>query len=184
MNRYASILPAFFLVFVLLVSACGNVELDNPSETSVSVKVGGENYDLAPGGRQTIKLDPGDHPITIKTVTGEMLADTTIRVREGGVINAGKGNYVIWRDLYGLQANRATLLNEEWVELDSVEYFGDFKLIDSTHVYVESTWHFGLAQTFPSSQKLMIFKDFVIDSKIFRQTEFVKEYNRRAGTSG
>ena len=184
MNRKFVTIPFILLLLTLLVTACGNVEIDNSSDRSVNVKIGEDAYTLAPGSRQKVKVSAGDQRLVISNSKGEVQSDTTIRIKEGGVINAGKGNYVIWRDLYGLQANRETLLNEEWIELDSVEYFGDFKLIDSSHVYVESNWSYGLEQNFPNSQKLMIFKDFAIESKVFRQSDFVSEYNRRAGTDG
>lgn len=181
MKKQRSTFFLFMCGWALFLSACGNVEVDNAAPQSVTLQVGEHTLDLAPGAREQIKLPSGDHALRISTKAGEALADTTIRVREGGLINAGGTHYLIWRDLYGLQKNRGTLLNEEWVEMDSVEYFGDFKQIGPEQVYVESTWTYGLNESFPVSKNLMIFKDFVLESKVFRQSEFVTEYNQRVG---
>ena len=164
-----------------LLISCGNIEIDNGSNLTLLVKVGDHNLELGPGERENITCKPGEYTLHIQQHTGELLTDTTISVRKAGLINAGATTYVIWRDLYGLQGDRETLLNEAWVEMDSVEYYGDFKQINPEQLYVESTWDYGLEESFPTSKSLMIFKDFSLKSKIFRQTDFVNEYSRRVG---
>ncbi|MCB9232204.1 MAG: hypothetical protein H6581_11100 [Bacteroidia bacterium] len=172
--------PKLLLILgcALLLAACSNVQIDNSSKNSVIVTVDGAQHDLGAGERKSIKLSAGQHSLKIRDVTGKSLADTTFSLAEGGLINAGGGEYVIWKTLYGLQKDRATLLHEEWVEMDSTEFFGDFKLIGPKTSFVEQTWDHNLDQDFPTSQKLLIFSDFVIESKLFREKDFKAEYRR------
>lgn len=144
------------------------------------VTIDGKSYDLPPGGRQNISLDQGKHSLVVKDVTGKPIQDTSFQVNKAGIVNAAKGEYVIWKTLYGMQKNREVLLKEEWVEMDSTEFFGDFELLGPEIPFLESNWNYGLDDAFPAAQKLMIFSDFVVESKVFREIEFKNEYRRIA----
>ena len=181
--RHSLLLPLSALILLFGLSACGNVTIDNQANFSVSVEVGEDVFEVPAGGRTNASIGEGEHALKISDVTGKVLADTTIRVRDGGLINAGGGEYVGWRLLYGMQKDRETLLKEEWVELDSTEYFGDFKLLGPKDFYVEKFWDHGLDERFPDSKSLLLSSDFSIETKLFRESDFETAYQNMAETA-
>ena len=110
----------FFLLLTLLVGCGGNVILDNPGDSVATFEFDrGDGYEVPAGEMQEISLDPGSHQVVIKS-GGDVVADTTFNLKEGGIVHSGQSTYVVWKQLYGLQNDRKTLLNEKWVEFDSV----------------------------------------------------------------
>lgn len=166
------ILPILFLA--LLAGCTKNVVLDNPGIGSVTFTIdGSEKYELKPGTMEKIGLDEGKHRIQIMG-NGVPPRDTTINIIDGGVLHTGASNYVVFRQLYGLQTERKTLLNERWVEFDSSKVFGDIKFVPADVIYLEKSWDYGLDESFPESRTLMISKDFVVEGKVFRSKEFIQ----------
>lgn len=182
--KMKSVLFSFSLL--LLLSACGgNVILDNPREVPVSFEFdGAEEYEVGTGDMAEISLDPGRHTVVVKTQDGEVVGDTTFNLKEEGIVHSGASTYVVWRQLYGLQNDRATLLNEKWVEFDSVKSYGDFKIYQPEGLFLEKTWEYDLQDELPNSQSLYINKDFVVESKVFRSKDFVETYREMAKQQG
>jgi hypothetical protein len=166
------------LGLALFVLGCGpNVVLDNPRDEAVTFTFDKEtSYKLGPGESGEIKLDPGDHHVKIVGRGDTLFGDTTFTMREGGVVHSGGSSYLIWRQLYGLQTDRATLLNEAWVEIDSARAFGDFKVYPPAGLFIEKSWDYGLAEKLPEARTLMVTSDFVVESKVFRTQDFIDAY--------
>jgi hypothetical protein len=175
-NKIVSLLATASLLLVL--SGCGgNVTLDNARKTKVTFSIDGNEYILDSGSSQSIKLDPGSHKVTLTGADGLVIKDTSVTVREGGILTSGTP-YVIWKVLYGLEEKRAKLLHEEPTEIDSVIYTGDFRLFTRDDIYIEKSWDLGLNDDFPAQKKLYITSDYKIYSKIFREEEFRKMYDK------
>lgn len=170
--RFASLILLSFLL-----GCGGNVVLDNPREEEVVFEFdGSERYELASNGQEEISLDPGQHSVRVLDNAGEVLGDTTFNLKEEGIVHSGAATYVVWRQLYGLQSERETLLNEKWVEFDSIKTYGDFKIYRPEWLYVEKNWDYGLDEDLPDSRSLYINKDFLIESKVFRSKDFISKY--------
>ena len=171
----------------MLVLGCGgNIVLDNPGNDAVVFTFDEKDkFEVPAHGMQTISLEAGDHKVVVKSMVGAVLADTSFRLAEGreGLVHSGASEYLVWRQLYGLQKDRKTLLNERWVEFDSIKAFGDIKVYPESWLFIEKSWDLGLADDLPESKNLYITKDFEIESKIFRAKEFVKTYKGMARRS-
>lgn len=170
-------LLSLFLLAALLTACSNNVVLDNPRRETVTFIFDGNNaHTLPPNSMAEISLDPGNHTVKVTAMKDEVLFDTTFSLKEGGVVHSGSSTYLVWRQLYGLQTDRATLLNEDWVEFDSARAFADLKVFPANALYIEKTWDYGLADPMPESQTLMVSKDFIVESKIFRAKDFLDAY--------
>ncbi|MEY3444912.1 MAG: hypothetical protein RLZZ519_3193 [Bacteroidota bacterium] len=174
---------AFTFLSIVFLSSCGggNVMLDNPNTQDAATFVidGTEEYNLQPGEMKKISLSEGSHKVVAKGEKAGPLFESEINVKEGGVIHAG-GNYVVWRQLYGVQTDRKSLLNEDWVMIDSTKFLGDLKLYPDSISYIEKNWTLGLDEEMPETQALYITKDYKVESKIFRQADFIATYRALA----
>jgi hypothetical protein len=170
------------LGMAMVLMGCGsNVTLDNPrSEAVTMVFDGGDEYVVGPGEVKEVSLGEGSHKVTVKGEGGKVYVDTSFTVREGGLVHSGETGYIIWRQLYGLQDDRKSLLNENWIMIDSTRFFADIKIYPSTAIYIEKSWTIGLEEEFPESQALYVTKDYKVESKIFRAAEFVRVYRELA----
>jgi len=174
-----------FLTTLLLLLGCGsgNVVLDNPRSEAVEfIFDGGSATEVAGGSSSSISLDPGSHQVTVKS-NGSILADTTFDLKEAGLVHAGSSRYVIWKQLYGLQKDRATLLSERWVELDSIRVYGDFTVYEPEWLFIENDWELDLDEDLPESVTLYITDDFKIESKIFREADLITTYREQAAAA-
>ncbi len=168
---------------LLLLSACGsNVMLDNNrnGESVTFVFDGNDEYALNPGEKKEISLSEGSHKLSVKSDKSGAVADTSIQVKEGGLVHAGGCNYIVWRQLYGLQTDRKSLLNEDWTMIDSTRFLGDFKIHPHNVLYIEKNWTLGLNEEMPDAQTLYITKDYKVESKVFQEMDFVKIYREMA----
>lgn len=172
---------------LLIISGCGgNIVLDNPRAEKVVFAFDGSNtHEVGPGESANISLEAGDHAVEVRNTAGEVLTDTTFNLKEDGeaLIHSGASSYLVWRQLYGLQDNRKTLLNEMWVEFDSVKAFGDIKVYPPGWLYVEKNWNLDLGDDMPDAKTLYMTSDFKIETKVFRSRQFIDAYKRMAKTS-
>jgi hypothetical protein len=172
---------------LLALCACGggNVTLDNP-RTSEGVRIildGSNVYHLDPGETKQVSMGAGSHKVVIQGEKSGTIQDTSITVKEGGIVHSGGTGYVVWRQLYGLQNDRKTLLNEDWAMIDSIKFFGDFKVYPANVIYLEKNWTIGLEDKLPESQTLYVTKDYSVESKVFREDEFMETYREMSEKS-
>jgi hypothetical protein len=177
MNRFLSwllLLPALWL------GACekGNVELDNSSDQTLRIAIDELRYSVGPNSFAKVELPTGPHRVTVRNEANEIIADTTIRIIEGGLINLAGGEYLIWTDLYGNPELRKTKLNEEWIDIGDQSYFGEFERVDPEQLYVEREWDYGLEEPFPKDLLgwEMTQEKWVIKRKLFREADLVDAY--------
>jgi hypothetical protein len=172
---------------LLALCACGggNVTLDNP-RTSEGVRIildGSNVYHLDPGETKQVSMGAGSHKVVIQGEKSGTIQDTSITVKEGGIVHSGGTGYVVWRQLYGLQNDRKTLLNEDWAMIDSIKFFGDLKVYPANVIYLEKNWTIGLEDKLPESQTLYVTKDYSVESKVFREDEFMETYREMSEKS-
>lgn len=176
----------FFLAAVLLSSSMSfkscdkeNVELDNSGTQPLKVQVDNLIYSMPASESMKIELAPGPHTVTVSDESGKVLETETFTVVQGGLLNVAKGEYVIWSDLYGDPALRATKLEEVELEIGDFVLQGDFKPLPQDQIYVEQTWDLGLDENFP--QELTGWEQtkekYLIRRKLFRKSEVLDAYN-------
>ncbi len=183
MTHSKGIFFSIICLSVLVFSSCGggNVTLDNPSgESGAIFKIdGGEEHRLGPGEMKKISLAEGQHKVIVQDEKAGSSFESAFTVKEGGVLHS-KGHYVVWRQLYGVQTDRKSLLNEDWVMVDSTKFLGDIKVYPDSIPYIEKSWNLGLDEAFPDTKALYITNDYTVESKIFRQADFVATYRALA----
>jgi hypothetical protein len=156
----------------------GNVDLDNGGSQTLSVVIDQVSYVLPPRTGQLIELAPGPHTLEIRDSSGKTMDQTSFRIAEGGLINAARSPYIIWTDLYGDPALRATKLREEWIEIGKNSYFGEFERLDPEQYYVEKKWDYGLTEPFPDDLLgWEVTRDkWIVKKKLFREPDMVAAY--------
>ncbi|MEM6263731.1 MAG: hypothetical protein AAGI38_14555 [Bacteroidota bacterium] len=174
-----------FLSILLLLTGCdpGNVDLDNAGAERLLVTISNVPYDMPPASYKRIQLDPGFHGLIIRNAEGEVIKDTTIEVGIGGLLNVANSNYIIWRDLYGNPELKATLLDEQTIEVGEQVFVGDFTSIPTNQVYVEQVWDYCLNDDFgelitawePNKDER-----YRVKSKLYREQDFVTDYMKLA----
>jgi hypothetical protein len=161
---------------------CGsNVVLDNPRPEVVVFAIDGtDEHEVGPRERKEISLSEGQHKLVVRAGKGDIVGDTSFTIKEGGIIHSGVSSYIVWRQLYGLQDDRKSLLNEDWVMVDSTKFYGDFKIYPRNYLYIEKNWTLGLEEEMPETQVLYVTKDYKVESKVFREADFVETYRKMA----
>lgn len=178
MNR----LPWLMLLLTALAwGGCnqGNIDMDNSSDQDLIVLIDELQYDMKAESYTKIKLEKGVHTLIVQDASGKVLEEDSFRVYEGGLINLGKTNYLIWVDLYGDPELRKTKLEEDWLDIGEQSFFGQFERLDPSKLYVEQKWDYGLDDAFPDDLLgwQMTQERWIIKRKLFRETEFVQAYN-------
>lgn len=183
MTKSKGLFFAFTCLGVMFLSSCGggNVMLDNPNNDDGATFIidGTDEYSLKPGEMKKISLGEGAHKVAVKGNKSGTGFESEFDVKEGGVLHAG-GSYVVWRQLYGVQTDRKSLLNEDWVMIDSTKFLGDLRVYPDSIYYIEKNWTLGLEEELPESQALYVTSDYKVESKIFRQADFIATYRALA----
>lgn len=183
-------MKAYFLIIALftasLLPSCnqGNVDLDNASDEALVAIIDNVPYQLAPRSYKRIELGKGSHSLKIQGEGGKIIADTVVRIIEGGLLNVGRAEYYIWTDLYGDPTLKESKLEEEWVNIGKQQFYGEFSQLEK-NLYVEKRWDFDLNQSFPDDLlgwKLASQK-YLIKSKLFRKEQLISAYNSLVKTN-
>lgn len=124
----------FFLAIAFLclfLSACTSffkkeVIIDNDDFATMILTVDGKGQELAGYTTATLKLPKGEHEITA-VVEGETVFDSTITIKEDGLLNVLGKTYVVWHDLYLKNADdyekyAATALKNKDIEIGNKLY--------------------------------------------------------------
>jgi len=170
------------LVFLGLLSGCGTkVQIDNPGQNTWEIQIDGKALSIPPQTLSEITLDKGSHTLIVKTLSYPAV-DSSIpfQLEDELFIHAPGQRYLIWRDLYGGQQNRANLLNEKPFELDSVLYKVDVQWLDTGSIVHKMNWDFGVAETFDEKIVLRADQNEGIRTRLVRKQDFKEEYLKRA----
>ena len=168
----------FFLVFLLTLNSCDSTKslIDNGADESRTIELDGKKFTLGPGKSEKIDLEAGVHKLTVKDVAGVAMLDTTFEAKGAGMVNAGLDGYVMWKLFYGLAKDRETALKEDWTEMDSVKYFGEFNYYPPNTPFVNLSWELGPDEPVEDAKNLVITQDFKVVRKLFRMDDFKKKY--------
>ncbi|MEM7368244.1 MAG: hypothetical protein AAF587_06545 [Bacteroidota bacterium] len=174
-------LPKLLLILATLAwGGCnqGNIDMDNSSDQDLIVNIDELSYNMKAGQYTRIQLDKGVHKLVLQDEEGKVLEEESFRVYEGGLLNLGKNNYLIWVDLYGDPELRKSKLEEDWLDIEGDSYFGQFERLDPSKIYVERKWDYGLDDAFPDDLLgwQMTQERWIIKRKLFRESEFIEAY--------
>ncbi len=168
------------IVSIAAFSSCetGNVLLDNGGETPLRVTIDAVAYTMPAGSLLRIDLEPGLHQFSIKGEDQKILEEGSFQVVEGGTINAGKIEYLIWTEWYGDQGPKEEVLKQEWIKVDDTEIFGEFERIPGESIYMERRWDFNLDEDLPESVKAWELTDkrWVVKRKLFHLDDAMMHY--------
>lgn len=174
-----NISKTIWLILSIALTACGSeVVLDNSSDEQRTVFLDKESWVLAPGAWEVIHVSPGDFQVKITADSGVVASRRETITETGGIINAGTGEYVLWKEMYGDTALRKKVLHEEWREIDSVQYYADIVIYHLPNLYIEKKWDFDLDEPFPTDIMLQTDEDYTLKTKIFRMNDFLIEYQK------
>lgn len=165
------LLPAALLAAFLLSSCTSRVEvqLDNPTETPLTVILNEEEYVLDPMTVQTVEAVKGENTLAASR-DGEPVFDGTVEVTGEGLLNPIGAIYVQWNDLYLQDLSEAERYMDNLDVSDEVEVNGmiyedvDFDLYDAT--FIEKTWDYGLDEGWPD--EVSVSGGFAIKGKLYR----------------
>lgn len=87
---------------------------------------------------------------------------------------------MLWKDLYGSQAKRNTLLQEQEFEWDSVLYKVDVSWLDTNQMVHTRDWDYGIGESFDEKIVLGSHQDEAVKVRLLRIEAFAKEYKKRA----
>lgn len=177
-------LAATFLGFACLSSflGCGvKVQIDNSSQSTWEIQMDGKTLSIPPQSFSEMSLDKGNHTLTVKSLT-DSAKDSIIQfqVEDELFIHAPGQRYLVWKDLYGGQQNRASLLNDTIFELDSMVFKVDVSWLDTNAIVHEVKWDFGIGETFDEKIVLRADQNEGIRTRLVRKQDFKEEYLKRA----
>jgi hypothetical protein len=180
MSNIQQLLAAMLLS---LLAACGgNVEVDNGGNAYLKVYIDAQSYVLEPGMTKALSLDEGLHSIKVMDIKDEVLRDTVFEVSEGGLLNLGRSEYLIWKDVFSPQSTlpyRQELLDSRELVIDKKVFSIEYDTLPRNQLYVEQYWDYGLEESFPEKVygwELDKGEKYMFKTKLVRKDQFVDTY--------
>jgi hypothetical protein len=174
--------PKWCLFLLLFLFSCGEkVLIDNSGQETWVFQLDGATHRLEPGAISEIRLDAGEHTLAFPSPSGAG-KDTLIpfQVSREMFLHAPGSRYLLWKDLYGSQAKRNTLLQEQEFEWDSVLYKVDVSWLDTNQMVHTRDWDYGIGESFDEKIVLGSHQDEAVKVRLLRIEAFAKEYQKRA----
>lgn len=173
----------FSLIILFLFGAFSfppkiKVQVDNPLNDSIFVNLDGkDSFWVAPKKIKNILLKAGKHSFTT-SIKGKVYCNGYFDSPFDGVMNATKSVYVVWKDIFMKEEKEEYYdnIDESEVIIHGKSYFADLKVFDENSFYIPVEWDFGLETPFPRTVSLGD-EPFKLLTKIYREQEFVREYN-------
>jgi hypothetical protein len=167
------------ILFGTLFLGCGQkILVDNSGPESWSFQLDDEKHTLAPGATEEISVEKGQHTLVFFYSGKDTLIEFT--VSEEMFIHLPGQKYLLWRDLYGGQQNRAKILNEQEFEWDSVLYKVDVNWLDTNKFIHSKMWDFGIGEAFDEKIVLTADQNEGLRTRLLRIQDFRIEYQKRA----
>lgn len=181
---------AISILASLLLMACGgpkgNVYIDNGGDEPLTVVLDQSRYDLQPGQRSLIEVEPGSHQIRVAGQDGKFTRDTTVQIVEGGLINPASAEFLVWKEVFAPNSTlelRKQLLKPEKLKINNFVYEVEYSSLPTSQLYVEKAWDLGLNEIFPKSVQGWEFKaeeQYMFKTLLVRKNEFDKVYMEAA----
>jgi hypothetical protein len=162
------------MIACLLMTACGSgmkVEMDNPTDQSITVSIDGKEYTLAPMELLPIKgLKKGEH--TLQMAGGQ---ETKFTLETPSLLNPTLSLYVTDKEEYSGDGT-GMMDDSDWVTvlIDSTEYWGPIEVFENQLVIPLNKINYGVTTDFP--EEVETSREAVIHTKIFRKNDFLKYY--------
>jgi hypothetical protein len=158
----------------------GNVEMDNAGEVPLKVTIDKLPYQVPAQSTKQIQLEEGMHEVLVQNLQGDLLRDTTFKVRQGGLLNVGQTIYYIWADLYGDPSLRQQHLQEKWINIGNESFYGEFEKVSASQLYVERRWDYDLEEGFPDDLYgwKMTQEKWIVKRKLFRRQQLIEAYKK------
>ena len=172
----------FIFVILLYLTGCGySIEIDNATSSASDIRIDDKTYVLQPGETQSIRLQEGKHTIGIQNPNAPS-GDTifSVEITSDAMIQIPGGRYWIWKDVYGDQTLRDSLLNSQWQVLDSTRYNIDIELLDTLQWVHIRRWDYGLLEQFPQKILLGQTDKAEIKRKLIRINDFAEAYKKQS----
>ena len=182
MKKYSFL---FLLVFFLL--GCEKKMLLYNTGNEALVFTVDDRETKVPAGAGVIAwIKPGKHTVKVKNMAGNYIADTTVEVKNGGLFNPFRAEYILKKQAYiagTMDAdNYADKLKEDFITIDSVMYFGSLAKYPAVYFH-ERDWDYDPQEALPEQIVMGKNEDFRVASKLFRKTDFLAQSDEMLLTS-
>lgn len=165
---------AFFIYYQFLRKKNYYVA-DNPTDHTYYLQINNEQKKIIAAGQSLhIDLSQGKNRFKIFQPENQLLKDTVVEVKKSrGLINLAAKPYYIYRQYYGYNLNKdSLLLTQDQISIDGKKYFGGAK--EFTGTYTED-FYYNVDEDFDKVIKNI---DKVESrTKIFRKQDFINYYN-------
>ncbi|MCD8185751.1 MAG: hypothetical protein LUD68_04625 [Rikenellaceae bacterium] len=159
---------------LLLMPSCGSglkVEMDNPTDQTITVAIDSKEYNLAP--MQLIEvpgLKKGPHTMSVNGG-----AEMNFNLDENALLNPTLSLYVT--DVQEYSTDGGDMDTSDWVtvEIDGEEYEGPIKLYENQLVISMDGIKIGLLEKFPEEVETLK-NGSIFMTKIFRKADYPKYY--------
>lgn len=172
----------------LLLQSCiftnHKVVIDNPGEVPISVVLNRDSFYLTPKHFMELSLPTGEYELSVYGSDSSInaLKKRKIYIKDGGLLNVSRNSYVNWRDIFIRDPKHSEkytkLLRSRIITLGGAEYYGDLELYGPDSLFIPQRWDLWLDEEFVSTK--ILYKPYMLQSKLFRQEEFELNFNRVA----
>lgn len=171
-----SILMVFvaFGIYFLFLAKRNYYLVDNPSNTTFYFKInGGEEKIIPPGQSIKVDLDKGKNSIAVYDQAKKPLFDSAFQVNKiRGLINIAHEDYYIYRQYYGYNLNKDSLLKtQRTLEIDGKRYLGG--AVHFNKLYTDD-FYYNVDEDYDKIIKHIA--DVESRTKIFRKQDFINYY--------
>ena len=182
------ILTAMIVVLSVFLSACSpknnsSFFISNPTDNTITVKLDGKDYNLAPNSFEKVKLDVGNHSYEYNGSKTDFLVTVE---NEGGVINPTETAHILFHMVYETKDSKTNFsprINSLLIE--DVVYEGPVNIVKSKIIdnKLEGV-RYELDEPFPEQIRVSSGSDGNIHTKIFMPKDFINFYEEETGTKG
>ncbi|MDO5654775.1 MAG: hypothetical protein Q4G27_01385 [Flavobacteriaceae bacterium] len=147
--------------------------IDNPTQQTLQVQIGDNQYIVAPGQQLQISLPTGQYNIQTQTLNDTLsYPQTSFEVtKQRGLINPTLATYYIYGMPYGPRVNKDSIFENLKTTFKGKTYSGDLQ-IDSA-VYTEN-FYYNMNENFPGLT--IKSENEALRKKIFRENDFKQFY--------
>jgi len=170
------LLILFYCIFLM---GCRQIiQVDNAGSDTWNFQLDEKEYTIASGLTEEISIEEGPHKLVFDHLGKDTLIEFSV---EGDMfIHAPGQRYLLWRDLYGGQENRAKILNEKEFEWDSTLYTVDVSWLDTSQLIHTKAWDYGIGESFEKEIILQANQNEGLRTRLLRIQDFSAEYQKRA----
>ena len=166
-----AIMGVIVLIYNFVLSKADGYVIDNPTEKTLKIQIGNDNFTIAPQQFVRVDLQKGKH--AVKYDFNGKKVDTVIEIkRPSGLFNPALVDYYVFTRPYGVRANKDSIFTSRNIAIDNKAYLG--LITKEENLYIED-FYYNLDQDYPKVFLKSGDKNTDL-SKIFRKEEFKQFY--------